>query len=339
MTESERDNTGTANTGHGDKDRGNTGRSDTCAGNPDRSDTDAGNADRSYSDDNYPDDNYPDDNYPDENLPDGNHPDKSTSAPQYTDPGSQPGFYNVLFNRRDVRGEFLPDPVAEEKLARILYAAHHAPSVGLSQPWNFIVVRQPATKQRVHQAFARAHEREAQQFSGERQQQYRRLRLQGIVDAPLNLLVTCNRSHDGAVVLGKTQQPQTDLYSTVCAIQNLWLAARAEQLGLGWVSIIDPEELRELFGLPEAVEPVAYLCLGYVQYFYREPELQARQWSRRLPLEQLVFEEHWGQQDDTDSLRRALVEQRGFPGQHPPPEQGLPSEQGLTPKQGLKSEQ
>ena len=215
-------------------------------------------------------------------------------------------FYQVLFSRRDVRGQFLPDPIDPHILARVLTAAHHAPSVGLSQPWNFIVVRDAAVKARVQCAFELAHAAEAQQFEGERRDAYCRLKLAGIADAPLNLLITCDRERGGPVVLGKTRQPDTDIYSTVCAVQNLWLAARAEDLGLGWVSIIEPEALREIFRLPDAVVPVAYVCLGHVSYFYDEPELQAKGWARRASLNSLVFNECWGERDDADPLRAAL---------------------------------
>jgi len=215
-------------------------------------------------------------------------------------------FYQVLFSRRDVRGQFLPDTIDPQILARVLSAAHHAPSVGLSQPWNFIVVRDAAVKARVQAAFEQAHAAEAQQFEGERRTAYCRLKLAGIVDAPLNLLITCDRARGGPVVLGKTRQPDTDIYSTVCAVQNLWLAARAEELGLGWVSIIEPEALRDIFQLPDSVVPVAYVCLGQVRYFYDEPELQAKGWAQRLALDSLVFNESWGKRDESDPLRAAL---------------------------------
>ncbi|MFA5494357.1 MAG: 5,6-dimethylbenzimidazole synthase [Porticoccaceae bacterium] len=216
-------------------------------------------------------------------------------------------FYQVLFSRRDVRGQFLADPVDPEALARVLWAAHHAPSVGFSQPWNFILVRDPAVKARVHAAFRRARDAEAGLFAGERRDAYRRLRLEGIVDAPVNLCITCDRRRGGPVVLGRTRQPDTDLYSTVCAVQNLWLAARAEGLGLGWVSIIEPAALSAIFQLPEGVVPVAYVCLGRVAYFHDEPELQARGWASRVPLDDLVFDECWGRRDDGDPLRHAIA--------------------------------
>lgn len=217
-----------------------------------------------------------------------------------------PDFYDTLFNRRDVRGEFRQQAIADDVLAKLLIAAHHAPSVGFSQPWNFIVVRRPEVKQGVYQAFCEANEEAANRFEGERQRQYRRLRLQGILDAPVNLCVTCDRSRGGEVVLGRTHQRDMDLYSAVCAVQNLWLAARAEGLGMGWVSIIRPERLKQIFALPESVEPVAYLCLGYVDYFHERPELEKRGWEKRTDLKDLVFADCWGESDDSDGLAREL---------------------------------
>ena len=203
-------------------------------------------------------------------------------------------FYKVLYSRRDVRGEFRPDPIAGDKLRRILDAAHHAPSVGLSQPWNFILVSDRAVRQRVHRAFETANSEAAELFDGERRQQYRNLKLQGILESPLNICITCDRRRGGEVVLGKTHQPETDLYSTLCAVQNLWLGARAEGLGVGWVSIIKPQALSEILGLPDPVVAVAYLCIGYVDFFRQQPELQEKGWERRRPLETLIYRDGWG---------------------------------------------
>lgn len=222
------------------------------------------------------------------------------------DAAARAGFYQVLYNRRDVRGQFLPDAIDPALLARVLHAAHHAPSVGLSQPWNFILVRDIAVKARVHGAFMAAREAEAKLFGGERRAAYRDLKLAGILDAPVNLCITCDRTRGGPAVLGRTRQPDTDLYSAACAVQNLWLAARAEDLGLGWVSIIEPGTLRAIFRLPTAVVPVAYVCLGHVSYFHDEPELQAKGWGRRLRASQLLFNESWGRQDE-DPVRDALA--------------------------------
>ncbi|MDB5351069.1 MAG: cob(II)yrinic acid a,c-diamide reductase [Planctomycetota bacterium] len=209
-------------------------------------------------------------------------------------PSDRAAVYRAIFQRRDCR-RFLPDPLSDELIGRLLLAAHHAPSVGFMQPWNFLLIRSPEVRARIKQAFERANTLAAQQFSGERADLYRSLKLEGIVEAPLNLCVTCDRARNGPVVLGRTSQPEMDLYSTVCAVQNLWLAARSEGVGVGWVSIIDPEDLREILALPESVVPIAYLCLGHVPEFGPAPELQQLGWLDRIDLGSLVFEDRWGQ--------------------------------------------
>lgn len=201
--------------------------------------------------------------------------------------------HDVIRARRDVRNEFLPDPIAPAALRRILEAGHAAPSVGFMQPWNFILVRDPARRARVADAFARANEEAAAMFPAEKRDAYQALKLEGIRKAPLNIAVTCDRSRGGAVVLGRTHNRDMDLYSTVCAVQNMWLAARAEGVGMGWVSIFRPAELRAILGVPEGVEIVAYLCLGHVEQLFDRPELAARGWRARIPLDALIMEEGW----------------------------------------------
>ena len=139
--------------------------------------------------------------------------------------------YHAIFSRRDVRGQFLPTPVPDEVLSRILTAAHYAPSVGFMQPWNFLVVRSPETKRRVHDAFAKAHAEAADMFEGDKRATYQKLKLEGIIESPIGICITCDRERTGPVVVGRTHMKTMDLYSSVCAVQNLWLAARAEGLG------------------------------------------------------------------------------------------------------------
>jgi len=201
--------------------------------------------------------------------------------------------YRVIESRRDVRA-FRSDPIDAETLGRILGAAHHAPSVGLMQPWNFIVIRDAATKSRVKTLFQVQNEMAVANYKGARADLYASLKLEGIEEAPLNLCVTCDRTRSGPHVLGRNTVVDTDLYSTCCAIQNLWLAARVEGVGVGWVSILDYDDLRPILGIPATVVPVAYLCIGYPRKFLDEPELQLRGWATRLPLEQIVFQERWG---------------------------------------------
>jgi 5,6-dimethylbenzimidazole synthase len=204
------------------------------------------------------------------------------------------GFNRVLYNRRDIRSHFSPDVVDEKLLLDILTAAHQAPSVGFSQPWNFIVIKDDNVKKKVFEAFSEANLEAEKMFSGERQEQYQTLKLQGILDAPINICITCDRSRGGEVVLGKTHQPDMDLYSTVCAVQNLWLAARAENIGVGWVSIIECDTLSDILKLPDQVVPVAYLCIGHVSSFPEIPELESKQWEVREQLKKLIYTDEWG---------------------------------------------
>jgi 5,6-dimethylbenzimidazole synthase len=209
-------------------------------------------------------------------------------------PRERAAVYRAISERRDCR-HFLTDPIPDEVVTRLLAAAHQAPSVGFMQPWNFLLIRSIATRSRIHAAFERANARAAELFPGPRGAAYRGLKLEGILEAPLNLCVTCDRARHGPVVLGASTQADMDLYSTVCAVENLWLAARAEGVGVGWVSIIDLADLRAILELPPSVVPVAYLCLGRVAEFPPEPELQRRGWLDRLDLPPLVFDDRWGQ--------------------------------------------
>ncbi len=211
-------------------------------------------------------------------------------------PQERRGVYRAIYTRRDIRRQFRPDPIPPAILARILGAAHHAPSVGFMQPWNFIVVQDTAIRRAIREAFLRERDRAAQFYDEPRRSLFLSLKLEGIMEAPLNLCVTCDPGRGGPHVLGRSAVPETDLFSTCCAIQNLWLAARAEGAGVGWVSIIQPEELKAILGIPERVLPVAYLCLGYATEFPDQPDLARVGWRDRLPLGDLVFTGGWGQQ-------------------------------------------
>ncbi|MEO0367669.1 MAG: 5,6-dimethylbenzimidazole synthase [Pseudomonadota bacterium] len=202
-------------------------------------------------------------------------------------------FYRVLFSRRDVRSGFLSTPIPDEVIERILLASHHAPSVGFSQPWDFVLVTDPLAKQAIKEGFDVANAESAEQFTGERQAQYRKLKLEGILEAPLGICVTCDANRHGPVVLGRTIKPEMDTYSTVCAIQNMWLAARAENIGLGWVSILHDEVLYETLGIPKHLQIIAYLCLGYVSEFKDQPELASADWQQREDMQSLIHRDRW----------------------------------------------
>lgn len=215
--------------------------------------------------------------------------------------------YRAIHTRRDVRNEFLPDPIDPDVLARLLDAAHAAPSVGYMQPWNFILVADEVNRQAVHRLFSKANIEAADRLVGQQRLDYLALKLEGILKAPINIVVTCDRKRGGDFVLGRTHNPEMDLYSTVCAVQNFWLAARAEGIGVGWVSIYDDEALKAHFGLPDGVEIIAYLCVGKVDQLYQRPELQVKGWRDKIPLEKLIFRERWPEQSHVLGFYREIA--------------------------------
>lgn len=216
------------------------------------------------------------------------------------------GVYRAIFTRRDTRSEFLSDPVPDETLARLLVAAHHAPSVGFMQPWSFLIVRDFDTRKRVHEAFLKANEEAALMFPEDQRDAYRSFKLEGVMEAPINICVTCDRDRAGPAVIGRTHIRAMDLFSSVCAVQNLWLAARAEGLGVGWVSIFDNGTVQRILGIPKRVVPVAYLCVGKVKGYHPRPELESAGWRSRLPLETLLHFDRWGEQDSDPELLSRL---------------------------------
>ena len=202
--------------------------------------------------------------------------------------------YKTIYNRRDTRSEFKNDEVSDEVIARLLDAAHHAPSVGFMQPWDFIVIKDQKIKQKIKDGFEIAHEEAANMFEGDKQKTYKTLKLEGILEAPIGICITCDRKRTGDTVIGRTANLEMDLYSAVCAVQTLWLAARAENLGVGWVSIVHHEVVQEALNIPDDVVPIAYLCIGHVTHFHEKPELEVAGWLPRMPLEELVHYDSWG---------------------------------------------
>jgi 5,6-dimethylbenzimidazole synthase len=201
--------------------------------------------------------------------------------------------YRVIRERRDVR-RFIGGDISNDILDRILHAASRAPSVGFMQPWNFIIIRNIEKRKQVYESFFKANREAAQLFEREeRANFYSQLKLEGILESSFNLLITCDRNRAGPVVLGRTIQPDMDLYSTVCAVQNLWLAARAEGVGVGWVSILDPKDLHTIFKIPETIVPIAYLCLGHAEEFKQEPELKTLGWQKEFDYRELIFQDEW----------------------------------------------
>lgn len=233
-------------------------------------------------------------------LKSGIHPEPAATGPQPApahhefSETEKAGLYKAVYERRDVR-HFKSDPIPDAVLKKILRAAHHAGSVGFMQPWNFIVVDDPEMKERVFNNFSEANQEAANNYSGSTQELYSSLKLEGICQAPVNVCVTCDRDRAGPHVLGRNTMRDTDIFSTCCAVQNLWLAARAEGLGVGWVSILSMDRLKKDLELPASVIPIAYLCLGYTESFSKIPMLEKAGWADRLPLERILFRNRWGQ--------------------------------------------
>ncbi|MGI8904344.1 MAG: nicotinate-nucleotide--dimethylbenzimidazole phosphoribosyltransferase [Solirubrobacteraceae bacterium] len=224
--------------------------------------------------------------------------DASRAAERATDPegwrypdAARDAVHRVIAERRDIR-RFRPDDVPADVLTRVLEAAHRAPSVGLMQPWRLIVVRSLATRTEIRRLAQRERLRQAGRFD-ERARQFLDQKIEGVVDAPLGIVVCCDHGDPDAEVLGRGTIPETDVYSTACAIENLWLAARAEGLGVGWVSFYRPDDLRDLLGIPPRADPIAYLCLGWPDERPERPGLEAAGWAARMTLADVVMEERW----------------------------------------------
>ena len=202
--------------------------------------------------------------------------------------------YKVMRGRRDIR-QFQSTPIPDEILRRILEMAHLAPSVGFMQPWNFLLISSVEIRRQVKRLFEEVNARELARIDdAQRRELYAQLKLEGILEAPLNVAITCDHRRDAPFVLGRAPMPQTDLFSTCLAIENLWLAARAEGVGVGWVSILDEQRLGQLLHLPPGVQIVAYLCVGYPTEFRPRPMLEEVGWKSRQPLGDLVFQDQWG---------------------------------------------
>ncbi|MNF62924.1 5,6-dimethylbenzimidazole synthase [compost metagenome] len=207
-------------------------------------------------------------------------------------PDERAAVYRAIAERRDMR-HFSGGEVAPELLARLLEAAHQAPSVGLMQPWRFIRISSAALRQDIHTLVEAERVRTAEAL-GERSDEFMKLKVEGIRDCA-ELLVAALMDGRDAHVFGRRTLPEMDLASLSCAIQNLWLAARTEGLGMGWVSLFEPLALAELLGMPEGSKPLAVLCLGPVNEFYPAPMLALEGWAQPRPLAELVFENRWGQ--------------------------------------------
>ncbi|MFE4966603.1 nicotinate-nucleotide--dimethylbenzimidazole phosphoribosyltransferase [Streptomyces sp. NPDC056660] len=215
------------------------------------------------------------------------------AAPAYDD-AEREAVLKVMRERRDIRNGFRGDPIPHEVLLRVLEAAHTAPSVGHSQPWDFVVIRSADTRRSMHELAMRQRDAYAKSLPKGRAKQFKELKIEAILDTPVNIVVTADPTRGGRHTLGRHTQPQMAPYSAALAVENLWLAARAEGLGVGWVSFFDEREMVRALGLPEHLEVIAYLCVGYVDEFPDEPELMQAGWSKRRPLSWVVHEETYG---------------------------------------------
>jgi 5,6-dimethylbenzimidazole synthase len=200
--------------------------------------------------------------------------------------------HEIICHRRDVRGNrFLDKPIENDLLRRLLDAAIHAPSVGFSQPWEFVLIRDIAIKRQIKDSFTHENEKAVAVFATEKQPAYALLKLEGIVEAPLNIAVFYKPSEKP--VLGQTSMEEVGVYSVVCAVQNMWLMARALNIGIGWVSILDPEKIKQILKAPLQNKLVAYLCVGYTDGFYTQPELELLEWEKRKQAEATIIHESY----------------------------------------------
>ena len=207
------------------------------------------------------------------------------------------GFYKAIYSRRDVRSNFTSEPIDAQVLTRILKAAHHAPSVGFSQPWNFILVKNIETRKKIKESFEKEKDRSSNIIEEPRRSKYLSYKLEGILESSINVCVTYDPTKTGSFVIGRTSIPATGIFSVCCAVQNMWLAARTEGIGVGWVSILSNEALRDVLHIPEHVVPVAYLCLGHVSKFETKPDLETSGWLPRLKLDDVIYYEKWLQEE------------------------------------------
>ncbi|MBG7619886.1 5,6-dimethylbenzimidazole synthase [Herbaspirillum sp. AP02] len=223
-------------------------------------------------------------------------PQPASPQPAHRYPQEQiDALYRVIRERRDMR-HFLPDPVEPTLLERLLQAAHHAPSVGFMQPWRFIRIADRGVRQAIHALVEQERVATAQAL-GQREDEFMRLKVEGILDCG-EVLVAALMDRRDAHVFGRRTLPQMDLASLSCALQNMWLAARAEGLGMGWVSLFDPLALARLLQMPAGAEPVAVLCLGHVPAFYERPMLEQEHWATRQSLADLVYQDRWPAQGE-----------------------------------------
>ena len=223
-------------------------------------------------------------------------------------PHERKAVYKAILSRRDIR-MYRPDSIPAETLRRILLAGHAAGSVGMMQPWNFIILDDLEKRSHVHQHFVECNTRASAVWKDEKKVHYGALKLQGILDAPLNIIITCDHTRGGTHVLGRHTIPETDIYSTCLAVQNMWLAARSEGIGMGWLSIMEPNVVKSILGIPEHVSIIAYMTIGFPVEFPESPLLEAVGWKQRSALQDVVFNNGWNQPYTSVDVEEAVSPQ------------------------------
>jgi 5,6-dimethylbenzimidazole synthase len=211
--------------------------------------------------------------------------------------------YEAIKKRRDVRSYFKSDPIPYSILAKLLMAAHLAPSVGFSQPWNFIIIKDYELRKKVKELVEEQRRIFREKLDEDRRRIFDNIKIEAILDTPINIVVTCDRRRFGPNVLGRHTMPETCEYSAVLAIGNLWLAAVAEGIGVGWVSFFKEEDLKKLLKIPDEVKIIAYLTLGYVTKFPERPELEEKGWLSRINLKELIYENYWGNEPSQELIK------------------------------------
>lgn len=200
--------------------------------------------------------------------------------------------YKAIYNRRDIRS-FLSTPIPDETITKILDAAHHAPSVGFMQPWNFIIVSSDSVKEKLAWAADKERRALAIHYDGEKETNFLSLKIEGLKEAPITICVTCDPTRGGSHVLGRNSIPETDMLSTACAIQNMWIAAYAEGLAMGWVSFYKKNDIRDILHIPPHIDPIALISIGYTDNYPEKPILELANWEKRRSLEKLIFKNKW----------------------------------------------
>jgi len=201
--------------------------------------------------------------------------------------------YKAIYARRDVR-TFLSKKIPDEIVLNLLHAAHHGPSVGFMQPWNFIIVSSDELKGRLAWAADKERRALAIHYEGEKQNKFLSLKIEGIKQAPITICVTCDPTRGGSHVLGRNSIPETDIMSTACAIQNMWLAACVEGVAMGWVSFYKKSDVREILNIPYHIDPIALISIGYTDDYPDKPILEKENWAKRTQLADLIFKDTWG---------------------------------------------